>query len=59
MPGEIAEWRELLGRIRDFSMDGPVNPREAYSVGVSQSWSGDASGMVITSSPSRWWTTSR
>ncbi|WP_290058796.1 hypothetical protein [Amycolatopsis solani] len=49
VPGEVAEWHALLGRIRDFSIDGPVNPREAYSVGVSQSSAGAASGVVITS----------
>ena len=49
VPGEVAEWHELLGRIRDFSIDGPVNPREVYSVGVSQSESGKAAGIVITS----------
>jgi hypothetical protein len=49
VPGEVAEWHALLGRIRDFSIDGPVNPRETYSVGVSQSSTGEASGMVITS----------
>ncbi|MFJ7214376.1 hypothetical protein [Amycolatopsis sp. NPDC098790] len=49
VPGEVAEWHALLGRIRDFSIDGPVNPREAYSVGVSQSSGGEASGVVITS----------
>ena len=49
--GEVAEWHALLGGIRDFSIDGPVNPREAYSVGVSQSSTGEASGVVITSSP--------
>jgi hypothetical protein len=49
VPGEVAEWHALLGRIRDFSIDGPVNPRETYSVGVSQSPTGEASGVVITS----------
>jgi hypothetical protein len=49
VPGEVAEWHALLGRIRDFSIDGPVNPRETYSVGVSQSPAGEASGVVITS----------
>ncbi len=49
VPGEIVEWHELLGRIRDFSLDGPVNPRETYAVGVSQSATGQASGIVITS----------
>ncbi|WP_370963245.1 hypothetical protein [Amycolatopsis sp. cg9] len=47
--GEVAEWHALLGRLRDFSLDGPVNPRETYSVGVSQSPAGAASGVVITS----------
>ena len=49
VPGEVAEWHALLGRIRDFSIDGPVNPRETYAVGVSQSASGAAEGIVITS----------
>jgi hypothetical protein len=49
VPGEVAEWHALLRRIRDFSIDGPVNPRETYSVGVSQSPTGEASGVVITS----------
>ncbi len=49
VPGEVAEWHALLGRIRDFAIDGPVNPRETYSVGVSQSSTGAASGVVITS----------
>ncbi|MEV7037615.1 hypothetical protein [Amycolatopsis sp. NPDC051061] len=49
VPGEVAEWHALLVRIRDFSIDGPVNPRETYSVGVSQSSTGEAAGMVITS----------
>jgi hypothetical protein len=49
VPGEVAEWHALLGRIRDFAIDGPVNPRETYSVGVSQSAAGPAAGIVITS----------
>jgi hypothetical protein len=49
VPGEVAEWHALLGRIRDFAIDGPVNPRETYSVGVSQSAAGRAAGIVITS----------
>ncbi|MBE1494723.1 hypothetical protein H4696_001823 [Amycolatopsis lexingtonensis] len=49
VPGEVAEWHALLERLRDFSLDGPVNPRETYSVGVSQSSAGAASGIVITS----------
>jgi hypothetical protein len=49
VPGEVTEWHELLGRIRDFSIDGPANPRETYSVGVSQAEGGEAAGIVITS----------
>jgi hypothetical protein len=49
VPGEVAEWHALLCQIRDFSIDGPVNPRETYSVGISQSPTGEASGVVITS----------
>ncbi|HEY3464586.1 MAG TPA: hypothetical protein VGL47_05600 [Amycolatopsis sp.] len=51
VPGEVVEWHELLGRIRDFSLDGPVNPRETYAVGVSQSAEGQAAGVVVTSAP--------
>jgi hypothetical protein len=49
VPGEVAEWHALLGRIRDLSLDGPVNPRESYSVGVSLSAAGRADGVVVTS----------
>jgi hypothetical protein len=49
VPGEVTEWHALLGRIRDFSIDGPVNPRETYAVGVSQAETGQAAGIVITS----------
>jgi hypothetical protein len=49
VPGEVTEWHELLGRIRNLSLDGPVNPREAYSVGVAQTETGEAEGIVITS----------
>jgi hypothetical protein len=49
VPGEVAEWHALLGRIRDLSIDGPVNPRESYSVGVSLSAAGQAEGIVVTS----------
>jgi hypothetical protein len=47
--GEVAEWHALLGRIRDLAIDGPVNPRESYSVGVSLSADGRAEGVVVTS----------
>jgi hypothetical protein len=49
--GEVVEWHGLLGRIRDFSIEGAVNPREAYSVGVSQAAGGQPEGIVITSVP--------
>ncbi|SEP06683.1 hypothetical protein [Amycolatopsis saalfeldensis] len=49
--GEVVEWHGLLGRIRDFSLEGAVNPREAYSVGVSQAPTGRPEGIVITSVP--------
>ncbi|WP_328608700.1 hypothetical protein OG943_06130 [Amycolatopsis sp. NBC_00345] len=49
--GEVVEWHGLLGRIRDFLIDGAVNPREAYSVGVSQAPTGRPDGIVITSVP--------
>jgi hypothetical protein len=49
VPGEVAEWHELLGRVRDLAIDGPVNPRETYSVGAAETGTGQAGGIVITS----------
>jgi hypothetical protein len=48
VPGETAEWHALLGRIRDVAIEGPVNPRETYSVGVARTGTGQAGGIVVT-----------
>jgi hypothetical protein len=49
LKGDVVEWHSLLGKLRNFYVDGNANPREAFSVGVSQSDSGTADGVVITS----------
>jgi hypothetical protein len=49
LKGDVAQWHSLLGKLRDFYVDGPVNPRETFSVGASQAATGDADGIVITS----------
>jgi hypothetical protein len=49
LKGDVAQWHSLLGKLRDFYVDGPVNPRETFSVGASQAPTGDAEGIVITS----------
>jgi len=49
LKGDVEEWHALLGKLRDFYVDGVVNPRETFSVGVSQTDSGDVDGVVITS----------
>jgi hypothetical protein len=51
LKGDIEEWHALLGKLRDFYVDGVVNPRETFSVGVSQTESGEVDGVVITSAP--------
>ncbi|MDT7725713.1 MAG: hypothetical protein QOI21_2289 [Actinomycetota bacterium] len=49
LKGDVVEWHSLLGKLRTFYVDGNANPREAFSVGASQSESGAAEGIVITS----------
>jgi hypothetical protein len=49
LKGDVGEWHTLLGKLRDFYVDGVVNPRETFSVGVSQTETGDVDGVVITS----------
>jgi hypothetical protein len=49
LKGDVVEWHSLLGKLRKFYVDGNANPREAFSVGASQSESGAANGIVITS----------
>jgi hypothetical protein len=49
LKGDVVEWHSLLGKLRNFYVDGNANPREAFSVGASQSETGTADGIVITS----------
>jgi hypothetical protein len=49
LKGDVEEWHALLGKLRDFYVDGVVNPRETFSVGVSQTEAGSVDGVVITS----------
>ncbi len=47
--GEVVQWHQMLGRLRNFLVDGVANPREEFFVGVSQSQAGTATGVVVTS----------
>jgi hypothetical protein len=49
LKGDIKEWHSLLMKLRDFYLDKQVNPRETFSVGVSQASTGEPEGIVITS----------
>jgi hypothetical protein len=49
LKGDVMEWHSLLGRLRDFYVEGAANPREAFLVGASQSQNGEAEGLVISS----------
>ncbi|HEX4226497.1 MAG TPA: hypothetical protein VHZ97_29305 [Pseudonocardiaceae bacterium] len=47
--GEVVQWHQMLGRLRNFLVDGVANPREEYFVGVSQAADGVPVGIVVTS----------
>ncbi|WP_326834555.1 hypothetical protein VSH64_06460 [Amycolatopsis rhabdoformis] len=47
--GEVLEWHGLLRKIRKHLVLGEQNPREVYSIGVSQAADGSPEGIVITS----------
>ncbi len=47
--GDVIEWHKLLLQLRDHQTDPAVNPRERFSVGVTQDAGGAASGVAITS----------
>lgn len=49
LPGAVAEWHEMLGRLRAHYADPARNPRERFSVGVSQDGSGGPAGIAVTS----------
>ena len=46
---EVVKWHRLLLQLRDHYADASVNPRERFSVGVTQGPDGTASGVAITS----------
>jgi hypothetical protein len=46
--GEVVRWHQMLGRLREFLVEGVANPREEFFVGVSQA-AGAATGVVVTS----------
>ncbi len=46
---EVATWHKVLMQLRDHHGDQQANPRERFSVGVSQDDSGAAAGIAITS----------
>ncbi|MFI5610886.1 hypothetical protein [Amycolatopsis sp. NPDC051903] len=47
--GDVVEWHGLLRKIRKFAVTGETNPRETYSIGVTQDADGRPEGIVITS----------
>lgn len=49
LKGDVEEWHQLLLKLRDFYVDERANPRETFSVGVSQATTGEPAGIVITS----------
>jgi hypothetical protein len=52
--GDVLGWHKVLMQLRDHYADPAVNPREGFSVGVSQDADGKATGVAVTSaSPAR------
>ena len=47
--GEVVEWHHVLTQLRDHHADPLVNPRERFSVGVTQDPDGAPTGVAITS----------
>jgi hypothetical protein len=47
--GDVLEWHRVLVQLRDHYADPAANPRERFSVGVSQGAEGAPSGVAITS----------
>lgn len=47
--GEVVEWHRMLLQLRDHQTDPATNPRERFSIGVTQDADGTASGVAITS----------
>lgn len=52
--GDVLGWHQVLLQLRDHYADPALNPREGFSVGVSQDSDGKANGIAVTSaSPPR------
>jgi hypothetical protein len=49
--GDLLGWHQVLVQLRDHYADPTVNPREGFSVGVSQDAVGKANGVAVTSAP--------
>lgn len=49
LQGDVLEWHKVLHRLREHYADTATNPRESFSVGVSQDSDGSANGIAITS----------
>ncbi len=47
--GDVLEWHKVLLQLRDHHTDPSANPRERFTVGVTQDDGGVASGVAITS----------
>lgn len=47
--GDVLEWHQVLLELREHYADPTANPRERFSVGVTQGEDGAASGVAITS----------
>ncbi len=52
LQGELVQWHEMLGKLRNFLVAKAANPREEFSVGVSRTADGPAEGIIVTSVPS-------
>jgi hypothetical protein len=49
LAGDVIGWHQVLLQLRDHYADPAVNPREVFSVGVSQDAAGKANGIAVTS----------
>ncbi len=49
LAGDVLGWHRVLLQLRDHYADPAVNPRETFSVGVSQDAHGRANGLAVTS----------
>ena len=52
LEGELVEWHRMLGRMREHFIDQAKNPREVFTVGVTQNADGTPSGVAIMSTVS-------